>query len=312
MDESGSYFSLYGKPPMLQLAYSLLIILIAGGILFAIMVLSGRVIFTEDYEVFLKSYSGAGGKESVSFLRYLVISQDISFFIVPGIFIYYLLEPAGKATFRTVNSPGTKEVALVVVLAFCLFPLTSFAGQLNSSVHLPDWLSGTEKWMERKENNASHITDLLMSSGSLGVMLLNILIMALIPAVGEELIFRGVLQGILCKLLKSGHTAIWITAIFFSAIHLQFFGFIPRLILGLVFGYLFYWSGMLWLPVIAHFVNNAVPVIWSYLSGCKNIHGSDNVSSANQISGLLFPLALGTIILIYFRNRSKRVTDKSF
>lgn len=312
MDEYRSHFSLNGKPAILQLVYSLLIILLAGGLLFALMLLSGKIIFKADFEVFLKSLSGDGGEDSVLYLRYLIISQDISFFIVPGIFIYYLLEPSGKVSFGTINSPQIKDVALVVILAFCIFPLTSFSGQLNSSIHLPDWLSETEKWMEEKEGKASHITDLLMLSDSFEVLLLNILIVALIPAIGEELIFRGVLQRILSKLFNSGHIAIWITAIFFSAMHLQFFGFIPRLILGLVFGYLFYWSGTLWLPVIAHFVNNAVPVIGVYFKGCENMNGSDNVLLPNRIIGLFFPLALSTLIFLYFRNKSKGVNGKSF
>ena len=138
-------------------------------------------------------------------------------------------------------------------------------------MHLPGWLSGVEQWMIDKEDQADNLIDTLVSSNTFGTMMINLFIIALIPAIGEELIFRGVFQKIFVKLFKSGHLAIWVTAFIFSAIHFQFFGFIPRFILGLVFGYLFFWSGTLWLPVISHFINNAFPVILTYMQGGHKI-----------------------------------------
>jgi uncharacterized protein len=126
--------------------------------------------------------------------------------------------------------------------------------------------------------------------------------LAVIPAIGEELIFRGVFQKIFYDLFKSGHLAIWVTAFAFSALHFQFFGFIPRFILGLVFGYLFYWSGTLWLPVISHFVNNAVPVIGAYIQS----KGCFGILSWEQIIILPLMVIISIFILRYFRNKSKK------
>ncbi|MFO8053840.1 MAG: CPBP family intramembrane glutamic endopeptidase, partial [Bacteroidales bacterium] len=87
----------------------------------------------------------------------------------------------------------------------------------------------------------------------------------LLPAIGEELLFRGVLQQLLSKLFANVHLGILVTAILFSAIHMQFFGFLPRIVLGLVLGYAFYLSGNIWMPVVIHFVNNAFAVVIAHL-----------------------------------------------
>jgi hypothetical protein len=169
---------------------------------------------------------------------------------------------------------------------------------------LPEQLSGIEHWMRDKEDYADHLMDLLMTPETMTGMLMNILIIALIPAIGEELIFRGVFQKILQNLFRSGHLSVWVTSFIFSAIHFQFYGFLPRFILGLIFGYLFLWTGKLWLPVTAHFINNAVPTVWSYMNGWKTINEKPSASPAGQAALLVLSLLAGSIILVYFSKRS--------
>jgi membrane protease YdiL (CAAX protease family) len=159
--------------------------------------------------------------------------------------------------------------------------------------------------MIEKEDKADNLIDMLVVSNTFWVMILNLITIALIPAIAEEMIFRGVFQKIFNNLFKSGHIAIWVTAFIFSAIHFQFFGFIPRFILGLVFGYLFYWSGSLWLSIISHFVNNAFPVIMAYIQGMEKFNAPTDVPLWKQIIGLPIPIIIGFVILFYFRNKSK-------
>jgi hypothetical protein len=104
-------------------------------------------------------------------------------------------------------------------------------------------------------------------------------------------------------MFKSGHAAIWVTAFIFSAIHLQFYGFIPRFILGLAFGYLYFWSANLWLPMIAHFVNNAFPVILVYIQGLEKLNTPSDAPLWHQAVYLPVPVAIGLIILFKFRNK---------
>jgi membrane protease YdiL (CAAX protease family) len=140
-------------------------------------------------------------------------------------------------------------------------------------------------------------------------MTINLIMIAVLPALGEEFIFRGVFQKIFCRLFGSGHIAIWITAFIFSFVHLQFFGFLPRFILGLLFGYLFYWSRTLWLPVIAHFVNNAVPTFIAYFQGWESYSKDSDIALWKQIIGIPVPIIACTLILLYFRNKSRKMTD---
>jgi membrane protease YdiL (CAAX protease family) len=171
-------------------------------------------------------------------------------------------------------------------------------------MHLPDWLSGVEKWMTAKEDSVNRVVELIMVPDNFRAMLLNLFMIAVLPAIGEELLFRGVFQKIFYTLFKSGHLAIWITAFIFSALHLQFFGFLPRFILGLIFGYLYYWSGTLWLPVISHFVNNAVSVIAAYIQGLNTVSELPDMPFWKQITALALPALICFFILLHFRNKS--------
>jgi membrane protease YdiL (CAAX protease family) len=231
--------------------------------------------------------------------------QDITLFIIPAVIIMKLLKTENDERMSEIKLPQLKEIGLVIILAFCIFPITSFSGQINSIMHLPDFLSGVEQWMIRQEDKADDLLNLLIVADTFPAMLLNLLMIAVLPAIAEEFIFRGVFQKIFYGLFRSGHLAIWVSALIFSTIHFQFFGFIPRLILGLVFGYLFYWSGTLWLPVISHFVNNAVPVVLSYIQGVEKLKVPVDVPLLHQVLILPLPVITALLILFYFRNKRK-------
>jgi uncharacterized protein len=310
MNDNNSLLSLNGKSPLYQLFGSLLIVLSTGLLLFAILYIAGTKIFDTDFRSLEIPGTDVSQKE-ISFLRYILISQQISLFIVPAIIILKKMNSGYNISFRNIKTPGLKEVFFVIVLGLCILPVNSFTGDLNSKMHLPSWLSGVENWMIEKEDYATRVEGILLAPYNFRTMLFNVFMIGVIPAIGEELIFRGVFQRILTGLFKSGHLAIWVTAFLFSAFHFQFFGFIPRFILGLVFGYLFFWSGTLWLPVISHFVNNAVSVILAYSAGNENINMLPADPWWKQAIGLIVPILIGLIILRYFRAESKKVAKTS-
>ena len=200
MGDNHSHFSLYGKSPFFQLFVSLLIIMVAGMFLFNVLLFLGTLIFNVDFKNLPGNTIAEVGEKDIKFLRYLLISQDISLFIAPAIIILTLMRPVHQIRLRDINMPRINEIFLVVILAFCIFPVTSFAGQLNSGMHLPDWLSGIEKWMTEKEEDATHLIDSLITSNTFWIMILNVAVIAVIPAIGEELIFRGVFQKIFYNL----------------------------------------------------------------------------------------------------------------
>lgn len=305
MGDNNGFFALYGKSALYQLFASLMIVMVVGTLLFCGFFLAGKLIFDIDLSP-LEDPSSAVGENSIGFLKYVLIAQHISFFIVPSLILIIKLKPGKLTGLADMKTPPLNETALVILLAFCTFPVTGFAGELNAGIHFPDWLSGVEQWMIKNEEGANRLAKIIMDQENFGAMLLNLFMIAFLPAIGEELLFRGVLQKIFYTLFKSGHLAIWVTAFIFSALHFQFFGFLPRFILGLIFGYLFYWSGTLWLPVISHFVNNAVSVIAAYLQGWDKVSGLPDISFWKQIIRLAFPALICVLILLYFRNKSLR------
>jgi membrane protease YdiL (CAAX protease family) len=306
MNDIRFHFSLYNRSPLISLIISLLIVAVFGMLLLTLMFFAGALFFGIDPTSMSENLLTETGETNIDFLRYLMIMQDICLFILPAIVILFLIEPDYHKRHIDFKVPGIKEVALVILLAFCIFPVTSFTGELNSGIHLPDWLSEVEKWMVEKEDNAEKLIGVLIASDTFLIMVLNLLMIAALPAIGEELIFRGVFQKILYGFFKTGHPAIWITAIIFSILHFQFFGLIPRFILGLVFGYLYFWSRTLWLPVIAHFVNNAVPVIGEYIKGIDYMTTQTDIALWKQVVGLPVPIIAGSLILWYFKDKSRR------
>jgi membrane protease YdiL (CAAX protease family) len=303
MGEKYRIFKLYREKPLYQLFVSLMIITGVGITLSVVFILAGRLVFSSDLSVLEKASSALSNKD-ISFLRYFLIIQDVSLFIIPSVLILVMIKPENETGLTELKMPQLKEIGLAIILTFCVLPVTSFTGQVNSAMHLPVWLSGVEHWMSEKEDQADNLINVIVASDNFWMMVLNLFTIALIPAIAEEMIFRGVFQKIFERLFKSGHIAIWVTAFIFSAIHLQFYGFIPRFILGLVFGYLFFWSGTLWLPIISHFVNNAFPVILAYIQGIEKLNAPTDTPLWKQAIYLPLPIVIILLILVYFRSKN--------
>jgi uncharacterized protein len=294
------------KTPLFELLLFMVIVFVGGALFFSLTVIAGKFIFDIDPNSFNIPDASAGPKET-AFIKYTLVMQQISLFIIPALLLMPIINPPSKQRFPDFKSPAFNEIILVILLAFCIFPITSFTGQLNSQINFPEWLSGVEKWMVDKEESAEKVIRIVTSPDNFTSFLGNILIIAVLPALGEELIFRGVLQKILTRLLKSGNASVWITAIIFSSLHLQFFGFLPRFILGLVFGYLFLWSGTLWLPVLAHFVNNAVSVAADFFRSGNPTDALPDSELWKLIGGIIFPVFAVMLIMVYFRYKHNQV-----
>ncbi len=203
--------------------------------------------------------------ELISFNKFNQTISHIGLFIVPSIIFAWLI--GGRvARYLQINiKPDLRQVFIGICLVFISLPLINFLLHINMQLSLPGFLEPLEKWMVSTEKAAEKITHQFLSVSSLQGLLLNIVIIAVIPAIGEEFIFRGALLNIFKQWTKNTHIAVWITAIIFSTIHFQFFGFLPRLFLGALFGYFVVFSGTIWIAIIAHFINNAAAVTAFYL-----------------------------------------------
>ena len=158
-----------------------------------------------------------------------------------------------------------KQGLVAFFFAVAALPLISMLAEWNKGREVPSFLASVEEIMRQMEESALAMTEKFLNTSSFGMMIVNLLVMALLPAVCEEMMFRGWLQRVLSDRLNY-HVAIWVSAFIFSAIHFQFYGFVPRMIIGAALGYLYCYTGSLWASIIAHFTNNAAAVITAFLA----------------------------------------------
>jgi uncharacterized protein len=202
--------------------------------------------------------------DNIQLGKYLQMLSHIGLFLVPAILIAWL---AGKhpAQYLMINTkPDLRQVFIGCCLVIASFPIIGLLLEINMHLSLPEYLKPLENWIFESEESAKLVTERFLSVSTTKGLLINLFIIAVLPAFGEEFIFRGVLMKILKQWTNNAHLAVWLSAIIFSAIHIQFLGFLPRLFLGALFGYMVMYSGSLWVAIIAHFVNNAVAVIAYY------------------------------------------------
>lgn len=154
---------------------------------------------------------------------------------------------------------------LVVVIVLSFIIVDSVIAVWNQNIHFPEWMASFERWARATEDQLAKFSEFVTRFDSFDAMILGLVVIAVLPAIGEEIVFRGMIQRDLFRATNNIHVAIWTSAIIFSAFHLQFFGFVPRMLLGALFGYFYYWSDSLLIPILAHLVNNGLIVISLYL-----------------------------------------------
>jgi membrane protease YdiL (CAAX protease family) len=306
MGDNASLLKLEDQPPLIRLILSLLFTVVTGTLFFWLFVYCGSVLFgTSASEMMVIPDQGAGEKQ-IAILRYVQVSQQIGLFFIPSVFLAILLR-YGKDPFLMINrAPGLYNFIFIAALVIIIIPVITWTGIINSQMVLPERLSWIESTMKEKEDRASDIMSLLLGSGGISGMGVNLLTLALIPAFAEEFLFRGVFQQLLIKVFRSSHAGIWFTAILFSAVHFQFYGFLPRMILGLVFGYLFLWTGSLWSAIIPHFINNAIPVIATFISEKNAV--SDQITNEAGIFPFM-QILLSAMLLFGIWNLNRKKTD---
>ena len=251
--------------PSTQLLFTALVILISG---IAVMVLSIALVWL-IYGISLNEMQNliqdTSNSKNISVLKFFQTLQSIGVFILPPFIIAWLLSDKPSEFLQYRQKPDFRSILFVIAIIYFANPFINFLTEINSKLSLPEWMNSVEIWMQNSENQANQITDAFLSTTSLTTLLMNIAMIGILPAIGEELLFRGIVQQLFKKKFGNAHAAIWISAAIFSALHMQFFGFLPRLVLGAMFGYMLEWSGTLWLPIIAHFVNNVTAVVAYYL-----------------------------------------------
>lgn len=231
--------------------------------------------------------------------------QSILLFVVPPFILAFLWSDAPAKYLKISASSKPTDYLLVVALMLCAIPFINLLAYLNQQIILPDQFQALEQWMRSTEKEMEELTYKLLQVNTIKDLIFNLFLIAVLAGLGEELFFRGIIQRILSERLSPA-LAIWITAFVFSAIHMQFYGFIPRLLLGAMLGYLLYWSDDLWMPILAHTINNGVAVVYYYLTfnGYKVIDIETVGTGTTMYAGILSVVfTVGILYLIYRRRK---------
>ena len=265
------------------------------GMLFAIPFMEGSIFSL------LEMMQSPAGHPELKLPLYIIqgTSTFIGLIVGPSIFFLINKKESAKVLF---NEKKVLPIALLltgVVVIFFMIPNSAII-EWNANLEFPSWFESFERWARSREDLAAEITTFLTTFDTLGEFTIALMVVALLPAIGEELVFRGMFQREIEKGTGNAHTAIWFSAILFSAFHMQFFGFIPRVLLGALFGYMYFWSGNLIIPVFAHFVNNGFLVLMLYLyqKGIVTIDIESPESAPIYAVALFAVLTFGLLLLL--------------
>lgn len=268
-----------------------------------------------------KIWVAISGQQTLCHLKALQAAQAFFLFIFPALVAVSLWSYRPMSWLHLDRLFSWKEAVLIVGLIIAAIPGINLLSHLNQQVVLPSFLASLEAALQAQEAAAAALTEQFLQADNVGGFLLNLILMALLPAIGEEFCFRGVCQGLLenndqtkaiGRSCLSGrtHVAIWVTAAVFSLFHFQFYGFVPRMLLGAMLGYLLVWTGSLWAPILAHFTNNAIAVLSYYICDHTdkiNTESVDNFGFGDTLwAGLLsIVLAAGMLYLIFRERKGK-------
>ena len=279
---------LAGKHPVVQLLF-----LLAATIL-------GMVVFSAL--ALLIANAAWGVKVAISptphYYRLVQLFSALGTFLAPALLLSYCNYHDWFSYSKANNLiNNVYAVTGVIILSVLLLPVISMLVLLNQQIHLPDCMAAIEEWMHEQQLSNDSVLQVMTAEHTVSTLLLNIGVCALVPAICEEFFFRGSLQNIFCTWFKNKHIAIWVTAFIFSAIHLQFDGFFARWLLGAYLGYLYVWSGSIWLPILAHFLHNALSIVLQFFIDVSGIPQPDaTINSGIIISSLLAAAISGVII----------------
>jgi uncharacterized protein len=293
---------LYDRPAKVKLLVLLLIVIGSVFIFSLLAFLLVQPIFGISFAETARIISDPETQQDISVMKFIQFMNALSLFIIPPAVFAFLVSRKPLEYYKLHISGRPFIYLLIPVIMVSAVPLINYTAELNKSLNLPEWLGWLEQKMKQMEENAERITKLFLEAGDVKGLMYNLLLIAVIPAVGEELLFRGAIQKLFSQGTQSHHWGIWIAAILFSALHMQFYGFLPRMLMGAMFGYLMVWSGSLWAPIFAHFINNGVAVVASYMVQKGTV--SPDIEHLGEGEGRVIQVAFSfvfvSLLLYYF------------
>ena len=244
----------------------------------------------------------------------MLTMQDILAFILPAVVTMAIIYRRPFHVMGLDRAPSWLAITIVIVFYVISLPAMNWLVEMNKAMSLPSWMAGIEQAMRAAEDSAAEVTQEMLNINSVGQLILCVLVVGVMAGLSEEMLFRGALLRTMQDSRLGNHAVVWITAFLFSALHMQFYGFVPRMLLGVWLGYLFVWTGSLWVPIIAHTLNNSTVVLMSYLSnkGVLPEGFGDNLGLPAAGSfpwlatcSLIASLALAISVHVFYTSRRK-------
>lgn len=200
--------------------------------------------------------------DPVTAIRITQMLTTIGAFLIPALLFAYCQDRMWFNYNAANRKPPYSMTNIVLILSITLLPIVGVLSAFNQNIMPQE--GAVAEFMRNMEEAANHILELVTRQHTTWDLIANLLIFAVLAGVCEEFFFQGAIQPLMMKWTKNPHIGILITALIFSALHFQFYGFIPRFVLGVYLGYLFFWSRSLWLPILAHVLHNALSILIDY------------------------------------------------
>ncbi|MDP9229923.1 MAG: CPBP family intramembrane metalloprotease [Bacteroidota bacterium] len=302
---------LKSRPAGVQL---LLFVGMAFGI-FLVISLVGVVILTNITGISLFEITDAGNWDfknpnMITFVRGMLIIQFLGLFLIPSLLFAYFSDPRPMQYLGLKNPHKAIYFLLGFAVLLLALPLVEWLGTVNREVRFP---SGIDKWMENNEKQAADQIQFMLSKNTVKDLIINLIFISGFAAIGEELFFRGVLQRLFIRIFKNPWAGIITTAFIFSAIHFQFYGFIPRFILGILLGVIYWYSGSLLPAILAHFFYDAFFIVLIYFNPAMLNNQDETLFKSSMIAvpGIL-SLVLVTGLVWWIRKQSAVTYDQVY
>lgn len=294
--------------PLLKMLLFCGIVMICFGLISVLNIPLIQIFFGKSLPEVMSGFS-SGDTTYINAMKFIQIFSQLGLMLVPAWLCGWLFSD-NVVQFFQFKKINFIQISVIVVVTICLSPLINLLLDWNSHLQLPASLAAMEEMMRSMETEAEKLTESFLVMHTNFDLIINLLMIALLPAVGEELLFRGVLQKLIQQATKNKHWAVLITGFIFSAIHMQFFGFLPRFMLGIFLGYLLVWTGSIWAPILAHFINNGSAVLLSYYEQKNAITiDEEKLGIREGEYWMVFASIIITVSACYILYRSKQKTS---
>lgn len=293
--------------PGIQFVFVLLVFIAAWLIFQLFALLTGALIFNIRFSEITNVLTDYDNPVYVSYMKYIQTVLSTGMFIIAPLAIAFTLSDNIFKYLKLDHFPRFSIISLVSLVMVLSLPMNNYFTYLNNLLNLESISPTIQDYFENLEIEAENMFERFLDVRGMGSLLINIVIVAVIPALGEELMFRGVLQKIFIRWTKNTFIGVLITSLAFAVMHMQFLSVLPRFVLGMVLGYMFVWTRSLWMPILAHFVNNALAVIYYYAMYNDMIgKGIDELGKPGNTTVYAFLSMVIVVILMFVIRRINR------